>query len=129
MRAGGWLDGCGRISTHVWSGGGCAPTRRSILRRFATPARLRARRSTVARPTGVSPSTVTKSASHAKWSAHESRRGLNKGAAAPVTGSCPSTAVNLRLLHPWHDHARLSRSLEPPREPGTTCSTENGSGE
>ena len=56
--------------------GGCSPMPSSRRRRFTTPARLSQSVSTVARPVGVRPIMISRSAPQAKWSVQRSRRGL-----------------------------------------------------
>jgi hypothetical protein len=46
-----------------------------------------------------------------------------------VAASHPSTLVYLCALHPWHDQARFSGDVVPPRLRGPTCSAENDCGE
>ena len=81
-----------------WQGprrGGCRPTERSAPRTASTRSRCIRSATTVARPTGVTPSTRRRSADQRKCSAQRWARGSKSGTAAPLAGSTPDAWSDL----------------------------------
>ncbi len=78
----------------------------------------------LARPVAVSPIINVVSALQTKCAVHASSLGWYNLTRIPVTGSMALSAVYLRLLQPWQDIARFSRSSVPPADRGVMCSTE-----
>jgi hypothetical protein len=82
--------------------------------------RFIAKAAIVARPVCVSP--TKELPSQRKWLAHSHILGLNMGTFCPVSGSIASVRAAFRKEHETHAKAKLSDSVEPPNERGTTWS-------
>ena len=80
------------------------------------------RRTTVARPIAVIPSTLAPSGLQAKRSDHLCVRGLNRDAISPVKGSIASVEPPLNSLHERQAKQTFPKVVSPPLETGRTVS-------
>lgn len=93
--------------------GGCQPTRDHRARAATMSGWFMRSAMTVARPTGVAPSTRVVSAPQAKWSLQRCTRGLKRATVSPVSGSSASVALALNSLQELHARQTFSKDVAP----------------